>query len=276
VKPANVLFDEGGTPHLSDFGAAHVGDAAATVTAGLFGTLAYMSPEQREGRPATPASDLYAVGAVLFECLCGVVFREGAPLPSQAEPALDARHDAILQKLLAREASDRPASATDALALLDSVAWPDVETRANPRAPSVRPEARARFRRDATELVDTVLERAVRLVPLDDAVRAMGRAYCRADDEALAAVYAIDHDANALVVELTRGVPLDRALTVEESNDLARALTALHREGVAHGAVDCAHVVVDPSKRVVLAFPDPCADASPSGDLADLARLGDR
>src|SRR5206468_3801550 len=65
VKPSNVLFDAIGASRLSDFGAAHLGDLSTTATAGAIGTFAYMSPEQRLGRPATIASDLYAVGAIL-------------------------------------------------------------------------------------------------------------------------------------------------------------------------------------------------------------------
>ena len=71
VKPANVLFDEAGGARLSDFGVAHLGDVSTTATAGVFGTLAYMSPEQREGRPATARSDVFAAGTMLREMLTG-------------------------------------------------------------------------------------------------------------------------------------------------------------------------------------------------------------
>ena len=66
VKPSNVLFDAVGAPKLADFGAAHLGDLSSTVTAGAIGTISYMSPEQRLGRKASVASDLYSVGALLY------------------------------------------------------------------------------------------------------------------------------------------------------------------------------------------------------------------
>ena len=71
IKPANVLFDDAGVTRLGDFGVAHLSDLSATATAGVIGTLGYMSPEQREGRPASVRSDLYGVGAMLWEMLTG-------------------------------------------------------------------------------------------------------------------------------------------------------------------------------------------------------------
>src|SRR6185436_12174263 len=71
VKPSNVLFDDVGATRLSDFGAAHLGDLSSTATAGAIGTFAYMSPEQRLGRPASLTSDLYSAGVLLAELLTG-------------------------------------------------------------------------------------------------------------------------------------------------------------------------------------------------------------
>lgn len=74
VKPANVIVpDDGGDPKLTDFGIAQLlGDDALTRTGDVVGTLAYMAPEQAEGRVITEAVDLYALGLVLFEALSGV------------------------------------------------------------------------------------------------------------------------------------------------------------------------------------------------------------
>ncbi len=74
VKPANVLVpDDGGPAKLTDFGIAQLlGDDGLTRTGDVVGTLAYMAPEQAEGRPVTAAADLYALGLVLFEALSGV------------------------------------------------------------------------------------------------------------------------------------------------------------------------------------------------------------
>ncbi|MEV5825142.1 serine/threonine-protein kinase [Spirillospora sp. NPDC052242] len=71
VKPANVLL-EGERVLLTDFGIAAVeGDATLTRTGAVLGTPAYMSPEQVEGRPVTPASDLWSLGATLYAAVEG-------------------------------------------------------------------------------------------------------------------------------------------------------------------------------------------------------------
>ena len=75
VKPSNIMVSYDGTVKLLDFGIARrlddlVGDV--TVAGEVVGTPKYLAPEQIEGRPTTPATDVYAVGVVLFEMLAGV------------------------------------------------------------------------------------------------------------------------------------------------------------------------------------------------------------
>ncbi|HEX6229085.1 MAG TPA: serine/threonine-protein kinase, partial [Solirubrobacterales bacterium] len=74
IKPENVLVTDGGEPRakLMDFGVARLADGAALTAAGdVVGTLAYMAPEQAEGRPAGPEADVYALALTLYECWSG-------------------------------------------------------------------------------------------------------------------------------------------------------------------------------------------------------------
>ncbi|HUC07597.1 MAG TPA: serine/threonine-protein kinase [Solirubrobacterales bacterium] len=74
VKPQNVLVTDGGEPSakLMDFGVARLADAAALTAPGdVVGTLAYMAPEQAEGRTAGPEADVYALGLMLYESWSG-------------------------------------------------------------------------------------------------------------------------------------------------------------------------------------------------------------
>jgi len=72
VKPGNLLVTPEDTVVLTDFGIARsVAAAPLTATGALIGTVAYLAPEQVLGKPATPRSDVYALGVVAFECLTG-------------------------------------------------------------------------------------------------------------------------------------------------------------------------------------------------------------
>ncbi len=75
VKPANVLLGEDGRVRLADFGIADDGedDAALTAADGVVGTLRYLAPERLAGSVATPASDIWSLGAVLVELASGEI-----------------------------------------------------------------------------------------------------------------------------------------------------------------------------------------------------------
>ncbi|MGI8428143.1 MAG: serine/threonine-protein kinase [Solirubrobacteraceae bacterium] len=119
VKPQNILIRADGHPYLADFGVAK--NAAATLgltaTGGFVGTVNYASPEQILGRPTTAASDIYALTAVLYQCLTGQV-----PYPRDTDAAVVYAHvydpppvllalagqDADLDRVIARGMAKRP------------------------------------------------------------------------------------------------------------------------------------------------------------------------
>ena len=123
VKPGNLLITPDERVKITDFGIARAGDQAPlTRTGEVMGTAQYLSPEQAMGRPATPASDVYALGIVAYETLSGrrpfeadtavaialaQVNNAPDPLPASVPPAVAA---AVLQAL-AKDPAERPASA---------------------------------------------------------------------------------------------------------------------------------------------------------------------
>ena len=81
IKPANILFTSEGAVRITDFGIAHaVGSAPLTATGLMMGTPGYIAPERVAGAQAGPASDLYALGIVAYECLAGARPFSGPPL----------------------------------------------------------------------------------------------------------------------------------------------------------------------------------------------------
>jgi len=135
IKPANVLVDGDGRPRLVDFGIARIlgadDDPRLTRTGELALTPQYASPEQFTGEPITTATDVYALGALAYELLCGRPpidctglslgamlehVRDASPeLPSQAagDASMRGDLDAILMMALRKEPDRRYASAGD-------------------------------------------------------------------------------------------------------------------------------------------------------------------
>lgn len=125
VKPANLLVTPQGTVKITDFGIARAADGVAlTQTGQLVGTPHYMSPEQAEGRPATQASDIYALGVVLYESLAGrrpfagdtpvttALAHLRDPVPPLPE-SVPAHLRAVVDKALAKDPADRFQTATE-------------------------------------------------------------------------------------------------------------------------------------------------------------------
>jgi Protein kinase domain/PASTA domain len=122
VKPSNLLIRRDGVVKVTDFGIARmIGEAPRSEIGLVVGTAAYLSPEQVACRPVTPASDVYALGVVAYECLAGqrpftgehpvalalAHQRHRAPLlpPDVPEPVR-----ALVEQAMAKDARTRPAA----------------------------------------------------------------------------------------------------------------------------------------------------------------------
>ena len=142
VKPANIMVLESGEPKIMDFGIAKVEAAQLTAAGQLFGTPLYMSPEQAQGHPVDGRSDLFSLGAVLYEVLTGrrafgsdsvhgivlqVVQSDPRP-PSALVPGIPGSLDRVVVRCLAKDPPRRYASgrelAEDVRAVLSGTAVP--------------------------------------------------------------------------------------------------------------------------------------------------------
>jgi hypothetical protein len=124
-------------------------------------------------------------------------------------------------------------------------------------------------------VVDGWTGRPIERVPLDERVLARARAFALADHPSLQTVLRVEHSDQTLWLEIPHGVPLDRPLTSDERSCLGSALAALHREGIVHGSVDAAHVMVTPDGSPLLRFASACdPTATVDRDRLALARLG--
>lgn len=131
LHPGGIVIDRRGQVTVIDFGIAGaiedlipVSGDSATMSS-WFETPAYVAPEQATGQPAVPASDLYALGAIVYEMLTGeppfsgtepeellaTLLRETPPLPSERNPALPSAIDDVIMQALAKSPTDRYSTA---------------------------------------------------------------------------------------------------------------------------------------------------------------------
>ena len=128
LKPSNIIIDSTGTAMLTDFGLAK-GRAYTVLTkpGQVMGTLDYLAPELVKGEPASPATDIYALGCTVYECVTGqppFADKEGIqvglahvasppPAPSEFRDDLSPEFEEALLSALAKDPAQRPQTAVE-------------------------------------------------------------------------------------------------------------------------------------------------------------------
>ena len=164
IKPSNILVAAGGTVKVADFGIARIVEEDGVEEAGeVVGSARYMSPEQLMGKEATPRSDIYSAGVLLYHCLTGEPPFSGnvrslaqqhihkAPTPPRKlNKKISPHMEVVLLKALAKNPDDRYPSAT---AMLD-----DIGGEAAPRTEKTAevPKSTPRRRRKGLVLASTL------------------------------------------------------------------------------------------------------------------------
>ena len=135
IKPQNILIDNYGLAKVTDFGIARVSsNATITYTSSILGTVHYISPEQAKGKIVDEKSDLYSLGAVMYEMATGrvpfdadnsvgiaVMHIQDAPLaPKELNPNLSDHLNYIIMKLLEKDPTNRFTNAKELIDALDN------------------------------------------------------------------------------------------------------------------------------------------------------------
>jgi serine/threonine-protein kinase len=138
LKPDNILFDNTGSPFISDFGVAKLTESTSSLTgSGVIGTPAYMSPEQAQGVEIDSRSDVYGLGVIVYQMLSGqqpysadtpmgvVVKHITEPVPEilKTLPSLPYDVDQVIKTSMAKDKTKRYSTTVDLARALNVVAF---------------------------------------------------------------------------------------------------------------------------------------------------------
>jgi hypothetical protein len=167
VKPANVMLDAQRRVKLADFGVARIQDSERSAAGTMVGTPAFMSPEQIQGLKVDRRTDIFSAGTILYQLLTGdqpftglgawtvakKIMEDHPPQPSSVVKSVSPAFDAIVDKALAKKASDRYPSAREFAAALRATIAP-----AQMSLPPVMPATPAPKPKAAPQASETELE----------------------------------------------------------------------------------------------------------------------
>jgi serine/threonine-protein kinase len=153
IKPHNIMVQPDGNAKVMDFGIARASGSSMTQTGSVLGTAYYVSPEQAQGKPLTPATDLYSLGVVLYEATTGrvpfdapdavaVALKQVNELPvppTQINPNIDPALESIILRALAKNPLERYTTAEQMRTALNNyLAGRPVDAGVEPSAAATR------------------------------------------------------------------------------------------------------------------------------------------